>query len=457
MARKKEKEKKPNKCDDADEKEEEVDELKIRTIKTQLKNILRPDNRNVLIQAISAKSIIATEVCCLASLLLLYRVEKAFEDRYNEFFQQNGDDIIRSCFYDVCQTNGSKRINKLDDEFRALASEHQIEWPVNSFFGNGMNDLIKTYTTNVKNNLKVHQAKRLRQFLMMRVYELNNSNPLVVRYTQKDIDRVISLAIYGRDSIQTTDLETVAERERRDLLLAIIIRECWYEIPHSNIGRYTSKEWFKSIQFWISLQRKIDGFNNTAEQRQNRQIQRAQYREKINCKRRNHKQCTCKQPESQSAEKGPPRVNNLSVIPICNFKRTHFTLDNSTLYQLLCETNIIQLVPNEKGKRGRPKRAISRSEFFKDKHWYWDQIFDMKKISRLVHGKKKFRNRFLSNGQSVSLQFDADQKDCIPFHKETIAREYKQNKFEMEAATDPGEHTWSATVVRDIKTGKEVY
>lgn len=80
----------------------------------------------------------------------------------------------------------------------------------------------------------------------------------------------------------------------------------------------------------------------------------------------------------------------------------------------------------------------------------------MRKINRLVHGKKKFRCRILSNGQSVSVQFEVDKKDCIQFDKETIVREYKQNKFELEGATDPGMNTWDATVMRDIQTGKEV-
>lgn len=463
MALKKGKKRQQNSCvenqsADGDEKEEKAN---IRTVKTQLKNVLLPANRDLLIAAIAQKSIVATEICCLASLLFLYRVENAFENNHYEFFMQKGDEIIRKCFYDVC-TNGGKKLN-VDAEFKEFAEAHQIEWPDNSFFGNGMNDLIDTYTTNVKNNLAIHQAKRLRQFLLMKVYQLNHSNPLVVQYEEKDIDRVISLAIYRRDSIKNIDMDmdmdTVAERERRNLLLAIVIRECsWFDIPYKNIGQYTKRDWFKSIQFWISIQRKIDDFNTIAEQREDRQIERAQHQERKRCERRKHQNCTCKKPENQSktTEKGPPRVKNLSVIPICNFKRTHYTVDNKTLYSLLCETNIIALVANEKGQRGRPKREISSKEFFKDTIFYWSQIFDMRKINRLVHGKKKFRCRILSNGQSVSVQFEVDKKDCIQFDKETIVREYKQNKFELEGATDPGMNTWDATVMRDIQTGKEV-
>lgn len=161
MARKKVKKNQANNCDDADGEEEE-DESNFRTVKTQLKNILKPEYRNILIPAISEKSIIATEICHLASLLFLYRVEKAFDDNHYQFFQQKGDDIIRQCFYDVCK----KKVIQLDAEFHAIANENEIELPDNAFFGNGMNDLIKTYTTNVKNNLKVHEAKRLRQFLL---------------------------------------------------------------------------------------------------------------------------------------------------------------------------------------------------------------------------------------------------------------------------------------------------
>lgn len=458
MVRKKGKKRQQNACvenppADGDENE---DKSNIRTVKTQLKNILRPAYRDILIAAISEKSIVATEICCFASLLFLYRIKNAFDNNHYEFFTQKGDDIIRRCFYDVCAKKGNNA--KVDAEFSAFAEAHQIKWPDNAFFGNGMNDLIDTYTTNVKNNLAIHQDKRLRQFLLMKVYQNNNSNPIVVRYEEKDIDRVISLAIYGRDSIKTIDLDTVAERARRDLLLDNVIGDSWFDIPHKNIGQYTKKQWFKSIQFWIALQQQIDDFNIAADQREDRQIKRAQVRERRKCRRRNHRNCTCKAPENQSktTEKGPPQIKNLSVIPFCNYKRTHFTLDNYTMYSLLCETNIIPFVAKEKGQKGRPKREISRKEFFEDNIWYWSHIFDMQKINRLVHGKSKFRCRILSNGQAVSVQFSVDKKDCIQFDKETIAREYKQKKFELEGATDPGERTWDATVIRDIETGKEV-
>lgn len=453
MARKKGRKKKENKCRDADADDDE-EKVQVRTVKTQLKNILLPINRDVLIAAISEKSIISTNICCLASLLFLHRVETAFDSNNFGFFLQNGDVIIRQCFYDVTK----KEQNNLEHDFREMVHAYEIELPDHAFFGNAMNDLIDTYTTNVKNNLYVHQAKRLRQFLRMKVYEWNNSHPLVGQYVEKDIDRIISLGIYANDSITPAGIESVSERTRRDLMLGAVIHDhSWFDIPDSNIGRYTKIDWFKSIQFWLSIQRQIDTFNTAADQREDRRMERAEHQERQRCKRRKHQNCTCKPSEIESkTEKGPPRVKNLSVIPICNFKRKHFTLDNCTLYSLLCETDIIPLIPNEKGKRGRPKRAISRREFFEDNYLYWSQVFDMRKINRLVHGKKKFRCRILSNGQSASVQFSVDKKECIQLDKETIVREYKQNKFEIEAATDPGEHTWSATVIRNIQTGKEV-
>lgn len=351
---------KKGKCDDADEEE---DESKIRTVKTQLKNILLPgENRDILIAAITEKSIIATEICHLASLLFLYRVEQAFDDRHDEFFRQNGDDVIRQCFQAVCEKN----FNKIDVEFRAFAAENGIQWPSNAFVGNGVNDLIITYTTNVKNNLKVHQAKRLKQYLLAKVYILNNSNPVVVRYTQKDIDNVVDLAIYGQDSIETKDIESVCERTRRNMLLDMVLAESWFDIPYKKIGLFTKRDWFKSIQFWISLQRKIDVFNTTEDQKEERKIKRAEYREMMRCRRRNHRPtCTCKeqepQAEGETSKKGPPQVRNLAVIPICSFTRTHYTLDSSTLWSLLCQTDINPLVSN--GKRGKPPRLISRKEF----------------------------------------------------------------------------------------------
>lgn len=208
------------------------------------------------------------------------------------------------------------------------------------------------------------------------------------------------------------------------------------------------------MPFWIKLQRGIDAYNNDDQYREERRCQREELRKLKECRRRDHRECTCKQPTDQGqnkyTEKGPPRVRNLAVIPICGFKRTHYTLDNKTLYYLLCG---LKIVPKIQGKYNL--RNITEKEFIADKEWCWNEYFDMRKINRLVHDKKKFRFRILSNGQAVSIQYSVDKKNVKPFDKDAIVQNY--SKFVNESGTDPGVNTWNATVVHNIETGKEVY
>lgn len=59
------------------------------------------------------------------------------------------------------------------------------------------------------------------------------------------------------------------------------------------------------------------------------------------------------------------KVRNLAVIPICSFRRTHSTLDNYTLYKLVCG---IGRAPQIKGEE---TRNTTFSEFMSDKDWSW--------------------------------------------------------------------------------------
>ncbi|XP_055305762.1 uncharacterized protein LOC129570246 [Sitodiplosis mosellana] len=199
-----------------------------------------------------------------------------------------------------------------------LDDSHRVVWSNADCFGNGMNDILDPYVTNVKNNLKTHSKKHLREWLRVKVFD----SSLVVRYEEADIDRVISLAIYGNDDIEINGMDDVAKRERRTLLMKMVTDNSWWDIPDNNIGRITNGEnWFKSIAFWISLQRKIDDFNTCEEYREERRCQREEFEELKRCRRRNQRPCTCQQPVDRGQngneyiEKGPPRVKNLAVIP----------------------------------------------------------------------------------------------------------------------------------------------
>lgn len=426
-----------------EEEEEDAENSNITTVKTGLKNILRPKFRQILSKAIAEKSVEATKICALASLLFLNKVQRAFDDNHYAFFNENkGEKVINGCFLGVLP----KKVKEMPNEFRNMVREFNVELPDNSYFGNAIKDLVKTYVTNVKNNLSQHAKKRLREYLRMKVYQRNRMIPLIVKYNEEDINHTIAWAIFGKNSIKKEDPERVVKETRRTILLDMIIENSWWPIPYKNIYRFTKMNWFKSIAFWISIQRQIDEFNSDEECREQRMWERAHFR--ICQRQKSTGHCKC-----GATKSCPPRVRNLAVIPICKFTRAHYTLDHFTLFQLLCG---IRLIPRTDGKRRM--RNITFNEFMDEKEWVWSLFFEMRKINWFVRKKKKFRFRILSDGISASIQYDVDKEQAEPIEKqkERVVHKYENGGFANESGTDPGENTWNATTVRCIETGKEV-
>lgn len=306
------------------------------TIKCGLKTIIKRKFRKIIIEAITKRSLQATKMCALASLLFLNKVHREFDATNQAFFNQSGEQVIIDCFYGVLIQNALTRNGKMLPEFRQCASNlENFEWPNNKYFGNAMKDLHNTYITNVKTNLNTHCKKRIREFLRMKVYE-NNLNPIVVRFEECDIANAIRWCIFGLDiSNQVNDIPV--KRERRNLLLQMVYRLSWCDIEDGNIAKFTKNHWFKSMQLWISIQRQIDEFNINDQRRNERQRQRHQ--------RRPRQQ---QQPNPNEPANKPPLIKNLTVIPICEFARKHFPIDNDVLQRIF---NDLKITKNKNGKQ----------------------------------------------------------------------------------------------------------
>lgn len=396
----------------------EDDDDRFTTIKCPLKSIIRRKYREIIIRDISEKSVQSTYMCALGSLLFLNRVQQAFDDREAKFFEQIGEKVIKDCFHSVLQQNMNEFRGFIDN----LDEGQRFYWPSNSYFGNATGDLIKTYCTNVTTNLNTHLKKRLREFLKLKVL-INNRDSILMRFEEEDINHAISWAVFGNDSIVIRSIDDVPKRERREWLLDMIRRMSWWDIENDNITTFTKRHWFKSLPMWIAMQREIDAFN--IEFQRQPQVQ--------------------PQPNKPN---NPPKIKNLSVIPICSFKRTHFPIDCTTLHKLFCGTKIIPR--NMNGKQ------INAKEFGRDRHFYWNSIFDMPKINKLGGKKKKFHFRILSDGVSVSLLYDKEKIESKPINKKEIIDKWHNGDFKYVIGIDPGMNKWHSSVRRTLVTGKEV-
>ncbi|XP_031637902.1 uncharacterized protein LOC116350289, partial [Contarinia nasturtii] len=341
----------------------------------------------------------------------------------------------------------------MEPEFRQFAQnlddDHRFEWPNNKHFGNAMGDIIDIYENNLITNLNTHPGKRLREYLNMKVYKINSNPYSVFKFQEKDVSACIRLAIFGNDVV-IRGMDDVAKRERVQWLMDYIRRICWWDIPNDNLGLFTKKQWFKSLQIWLTMQREIDEFNIDQELREERKEQRQEQRKQRRQKRKQDGQQQSKSPEN-NAKNNVPKIKNLTVIPICQFKRKYFPIDTFTLYKILCG---LKLMPkNDNGIQ------LTSKEFQRDKEWYWDKIFDMPKIKRLGKRKKMFHYRIMSDGEGVSLLYDIEREPFKPTDKAAIRKRFVENgpdKIKKLLGIDPNEKTWNATVQRDVETGKEV-
>jgi len=151
--------------------------------------------------------------------------------------------------------------------------------------------------------------------------------------------------------------------------------------------------------------------------------------------------------DAQRPKQSTREIKNLAVIPICDFRRTHYIMDNFTVYTLLSKCKILP-------KKGNAN--ISFNRFMAEKNDNWNKFFKMKKIKWMVRRKHEFDFRILSDGESVSLQFKATKPQDTAINLDNIRAKYVGNGFGKVLGIDPGLNKWNSTVQRDIQSGKEV-
>lgn len=415
-------------------------------IKCKLASIVRREYRNTIVPLIGEKSVEATKICALGSLLFLNRAQAAFDtgSAVSAFFDQRGEDVIRKCFQNVVH-NKRKRL-VVPDEFGAYGDDlGDFEWPSNAYFGNILAELCNGYCRNVTTNLNTHLKKRLREFLRMRVYECNQlalNNPNAAKYDDADIVNTIDLAMGNAERVERVTNQQ--REEKRNTLMAMIRELSWYDFDGDNVMEFTRDYWFQSVPMWLAMQREIHQFNTDAENRDtHRKEQEKLRKEKRKAKKTKKEKCN---------ENQPPTIKNLVVIPICSFLRTHITMSSPELFQMFCETGCCP-----KNKDGT---QIKSSEITENKQYYWNQWFDIAKIFRLGKRKKQFHYTIVKDGVGVSILYEKKKAGDSQFQpqmtREQIIDAYLNGHFIYELGIDPGMKTWNATVRRTIATGKEV-
>lgn len=184
-----------------------------------------------------------------------------------------------------------------------------------------------------------------------------------------------------------------------------------------NVGRDTRENWFESLIFWTHMQREISEFHNWAQDNDLNDI--------------------------------VPSIKNLKVIPVCSFMRKPVKFCANMVYAMLCSTKKID----------RDENGNQRSEKFVSQHkaHYFNEIFNMDHINRILKANKEFRYHILCDGESASLLYNVPTNVLRQLEDDGLVRKrYYDGYYVYELGLDPGMKTWNSTVRRHIDSGKEV-
>lgn len=389
------------------------DDYDLLAIKISAKTAVRPEFHDVVIPWIAKKSIEATKICELASLLFLNKVRAEFEVARITgnwtFFDGDGEHVIEGCFFAVLAKNKENEdmLPEFRDTFEHMDAENRMAWPNNNYMGNIFKYLFQQYIRNVTTNLTTHRKNRLRQYFKF-VVVLNEEQNI----DDRDINNAINWAIKRYDS-------TRGSQERINKRAFLLDQVRLLNGPDDDdISRFTKDEWFASLPMWLAMQAHITAYNDWLQQ---------QAREVI---------------------KKSPTIKNISVIPICSHQRTNIKIDADVLYRMLCETKLIPKYENG--------TQVSMEFISRNRQFYFAQYFNMDKINRLLK-TKEFHFHIVSDGISVSILYKVPKRLIQALSNDDLVKKrYMDGFYVYELGIDPGMKTWLAVVRRYIDTGKEV-
>lgn len=427
MARKRRKIGRPNPTADNDE-------VQLRAVKMTLRQSLRPKFREPFMQLIEKYCSIATKISFLASMLVLFKANDAYDSDDDDFFTQKGEDVIRNCFLSVLNEYSIG----LPLLFRSMLGRYHpnFMWPTRDGMGNAFNALYEQYIVNFKNNLKVHYVARIRTFLRMRCFEFN--------YGQLRFRKPADIGIFDEVDINNATKYLINQRDwtRGDANRVQKVRFLLNEVkriggPNDfNLKEFVTTHWFASLQMWIRIQRQITHFYTTYSYLNSQWVK---YRQNPYT-------------NMMPLVPRPPKIRNFNAIPVHDYHLKHIRVDTTLFFQIACKLGALK---KEIGKNGR-KVNIPKEWYDANPAHYWQYVFDMPKINRIGGQNKTFDLTIMTDSVSVSLIYVKANRPLDQIDLEKIRRMYANFEFVYELGVDPGVRTWNATVRRRIDTGTEV-
>lgn len=407
----------------------------VRAIKSSLNKVLLPQYRTPFIQLMESYCLAATEISFLGSMLFLHKVNDAFDNKNEDFFNQNGTAVIRECFLGVVDDGNHAN---LPAAFRINVQQHRpnIPWPNRVGMGNTFNYLYQQFEDNTKTNLKTWYVTRIKAFLRMRCYEFNHGK-LVHRkpanigvFNETDVKNTAKYLVNQRDWTGRSP-----ERQRKMQFLLNEVERIGGP-PDNNLKQFVTRDWFKAIKMFVNISRQIDHFHKTYA------FLNTAWARYMKDRRTNQ----------QPRVPRPPKVNNFKAIPVHDYHLKHIRIDTKQFYEIASKFMVLK---EAKGKRGKPVN-ISREVYNSYPAYFWGKLFDMDKINQIGGNNMQFDFSIVTNSVSVSLNYIKLNCESNEIGLEQIKEMYDKCEFVFELGIDPGIKTFNATVRRRIANQTEV-
>lgn len=392
-------------------------------------------------------------------------------------FGESGEGKIKLCFQQVLWHNNQPPkpkakykptgknprgplppLPRIDPEFKAIVEGlddyHRIDWPNNKDFSNGLKHLFNQYTDNVVTNSTTHANKHITQYLKLKVFEWNthgeDEDDDDVKFLPSDIDSVVKLIVKQKDI--KVPIRDPNKLERCGMLYDMVndLNEFSQIDLHDLVT--DPKHWFKAMPMFLSMQRKIEEYNSTWPDQERRKRKKRKRK-----KSKEQRKWDRKRKQMLDNPNFRPKIRNLVVVPMCDFRRTHYRIDSSSMHQVLSSQKLLPKVEIENENGTTSIKTLPQKEFNRTKNYWWNEYFYMRKIRRFVRNKKQFDFSINTDGISVSLQYSAEKKkNSKEITRLDILEMILDKKFPNFSGTDTGMRNYNTTTTHNIETGKEV-
>lgn len=414
--------------------------IEISDIKLSLNGIVQPNLEFDLTSIFFEKSLNATKIQVLASLLMLFKVNVAVDNNNVEFFTQNVTEVVRDNFNSVTADNiEDPNTAQMPFEFHAMMNRLSPEfiWPRRHQMTNVVYSQMDQYKSNMKTNLNTWCWPRLTYFLRLTCYEFNHGD-------ERPFENYTFDAIDIRNTMKNVMLneDWTDGDEDRMMKMGILFQEVRAHGGPSfdkylTVKEYIQKDWFESLWMWIRIQRIISEFLTKNSDH------RRDWKKHSRDPRNNPKPLKPKLPD----------VRNFAAVPLSNTQLKHIKFDNDDLINLIGQLNKQNVIEIRHDYRTHFKIDQNKDEA-------WDILFDMHKIRQLRTGSKEFYYRIKTDSVAVCVSFSRPKRKGAGISFEQIKEKYNKSVDEggyaYEAAIDPGEKTKVACVRRNLKTKVEV-